>query len=143
MENKKDRYVFPAIFEYRDSVVGVSFPDLPGAITQGDDDAEALRMAKECLSLHLYGLEEEGDDIPAPTPVNKVELESSDEAIVLIDVWMPPFRDEMEEKAVKKTVTLPKWLRDLGEEENVNFSRLLQDALKSYLGVKDHKRDAN
>ncbi len=48
---------------------------------------------------------------------------------------MPPFRDEMRNKAVKKTLTIPKWLDDIAVENNVNFSHILQDALKSYLGV--------
>ena len=49
---------------------------------------------------------------------------------------MPPVRDEMAERAVKKTLTIPKWLNDLAEENKVNFSRILQDGLKEYLGVK-------
>jgi len=48
---------------------------------------------------------------------------------------MPLIRDEMANKAVKKTLTIPKWLNDLGEEKKVNFSQLLQNALKENLGV--------
>lgn len=139
----KDRYVYPAVFDYAEDGISVEFPDLPGCITCGDTEEEALRMARDALALHLYSLEQDGDEIPAPTPAHQIKLEKGrTQAVVLIEVWMPPFRDEMEEKAVKKTVTLPKWLRDLGEEKNVNFSRLLQDALKSYLGVKERKKNA-
>jgi post-segregation antitoxin (ccd killing protein) len=52
---------------------------------------------------------------------------------------MPPFRDEMEQRAVKKTLTIPKWLDDLAQEHNVNFSHLLQSALKQYLGVSEKR----
>ena len=48
---------------------------------------------------------------------------------------MPPFRDRMKERAVKKTVTLPGWLNELAKHENVNFSLILQRSLKDYLGV--------
>lgn len=53
----------------------------------------------------------------------------------LIEVWMPAFRESIESKAVKKTLTIPKWLNDLAEKENVNFSHLLQSAIKNHLGI--------
>jgi len=136
---KKDRYIYPAVFDYSPDGISVSFPDLPGALTCGDDDEDALRMAKECLALYLYDSEESDEVIPEPTRAVDVSVESS-QTVVLVEAWMPPFRDEMAEKAVKKTLTIPKWLNDVAEENNVNFSRVLQDALKSYLGVKERKK---
>ncbi|HHW44452.1 type II toxin-antitoxin system HicB family antitoxin [Desulfofundulus thermobenzoicus] len=132
----KDRYIYPAIFDYADDGISVEFPDLPGCYTCGDNDEEALRMAKEALALHLYGLEEDGYPIPEPSPVNKLKVEPN-QVVVLVEVWMPPFRDEMKHRAVKKTLTIPKWLDDLAREHNVNFSHLLQNALKEYLGINE------
>jgi hypothetical protein len=91
-------------------------------------------MAKEAMALHLYGLESNGYPIPEPTSAGKLRV-GSNQVVVLIEVWMPPFRDEMEQRAVKKTLTIPKWLDDLAQEHRVNFSHLLQNALKKYLGV--------
>lgn len=134
----KDRYIYPAIFDYADDGISVEFPDLPGAYTAGDTDEEALRMARECLALHLYGMESDNDDIPAPSRAVNIET-TTNQAVVLVEVWMPPFRDEMAQKAVKKTLTIPKWLDDLAAEHNVNYSRILQDGLKTYLGVNDRE----
>lgn len=53
-------------------------------------------------------------------------------------VSLTPFRDEIIQKAVKKTLTIPKWFDDLAVENNVNFSRVLQDGLKTYLGVNEY-----
>lgn len=78
-------------------------------------------MAKECLALHLYGMEQDREEIPEPTRALDLRLDANESA-VLIDVWMPPFRDYMADKAVKKTLTIPKWLNDAAEEANVNFS---------------------
>ncbi|MGB8956234.1 MAG: hypothetical protein WCC10_12750, partial [Tumebacillaceae bacterium] len=39
-------------------------------------------------------------------------------------------------KAVKKTLTIPQWLNDIAEENKINFSQILQDALKQTLGIK-------
>ncbi|MGG1517469.1 type II toxin-antitoxin system HicB family antitoxin [Paenibacillus oryzisoli] len=138
----KDRYIFPALFDYADDGITVTFPDLPGAITCGDTDDEALQMSKECLVLHLYGMERDNDTIPAPTPAKALQHQLEDptnQVIVLIEVWMTPFRDEMANKSVKKTLTIPQWLDDLAAEHKVNYSHILQDALKSYLGINERK----
>lgn len=135
----KDRYIYPAIFDYADDGISVEFPDLPGALTCGDTDEETLRMARECMALHLYGMERDKDRIPEPTRSIDV-VTAENQTVVLIEVWMPPFRDEMAEKAVKKTLTIPKWLDELAVENNVNFSRVLQDGLKAHLGVSERRK---
>jgi len=136
--NKKDKYVFPAVFSIEEDGISVEFPDLPGCLSCGDTDDDALYMAKDALELHLYGLEDEGETIPEPSPISSLNLDKN-QFVALVEVWMPPIRDEMAEKAVKKTLTLPKWLNDLAEEKKVNFSQVLQNALISYLGLKKIK----
>lgn len=131
---KKDRYIYPAFFLFEPDGISVSFPDLPGCLTCGDDPEEAFRMAREAMALHLYGLEQDGEAIPEPSSPSALRPESS-EVVTLVEVWMPPFRDEMENRAVKKTLTIPKWLDDLAQENKVNFSHVLQDALKKHLGI--------
>jgi predicted RNase H-like HicB family nuclease len=130
-----DRYIYSAIFDYADDGISVEFPDLPGCLTCGDSDEEAIRMAKDALALHLYGMEQDKESIPTPTKAGQFHVESN-QVVVLVEVWMPLFRDRMEDKAVKKTLTIPKWLNDLAEENQVNFSRILQNALVEHLGVK-------
>lgn len=131
-----DRYMFPAIFRFHSRGVDVEFPDLPGCFSHGANQEEALEMAREALGLHLYGMEEDGDPIPPPSRVTDMSV-GRDEAVVLVDVWMPPIRNAVEERSVKKTLTIPKWLDDLAERHKVNFSHLLQAALKRHLGIKD------
>lgn len=130
-----DRYIFPAVFEPGE-IKGytVWFPDLPGCITEGDSMEEALHMAKEVLELFLYNMEEDEELIPQPTLPEKVNVPDIG-FISIIEVWMPVVRDEMENKSIKKTLTIPKWLNDIGEKNKVNFSKILQAALKDYLGV--------
>ena len=134
-----DRYIYPAVFEPgAKKGYTVLFPDLPGCITEGDDMEEALHMAKETLELHLYGMEEDGDVLPKATAPENIKL-SKKAFVSPIEVWMPVIRDEMENKAVKKTLTVPKWLNDIAEKNKVNFSQVLQSALKEYLGVARQK----
>lgn len=133
-----DKYIFPAVFDpCEKGGYCITFPDLPGIVTEGDTVEEAYAMAKEALELHLWGMEDDNDTIPEPTPPNKIEVPSGG-FVSLIEALMPLLRDKMANKAINKTLTLPKWLNDLGESRKVNFSHIFQDALKSYLGVRDY-----
>lgn len=137
----KDRYVFPAVLDFADDGISVEFPDLPGAFTDAQTDEEALEMAKDCLALHLYGMEEDGEDIPQPSRPFHIELDGTrTQAVTLVEVWMPPFRNKMSNRSVKKTLTIPKWLDDLAASNKVNYSHVLQEALKSELGVNERER---
>ncbi len=131
-----DRYVFAAIFRFHRGGVDVEFPDLPGCYTHGANQEEALEMAREALGLHLFGMEQDGDPIPTPTRASDVKP-GDDEVVVLVDVWMPPIRGAVKERSVKKTLTIPRWLDDLAERRGVNFSSLLQAALKHHLGIRE------
>lgn len=130
----KDRYVYPAIFYFDTDGISIEFPDLPGCLTFGDTEQEAIKNAKEVLELHLFGLEEDSSHIPSPSHIHDIKLQEN-ESIILVDIWMIPVRDYMKNKAIKKTLTIPKWLNDMALENNVNFSHLLQSAIKDYLGI--------
>ena len=132
-----DRYVFPAIFEpCEEGGYLVTFPDLPGCITEGDDVSQALAMATDAMELFLFNAEE--GDGPIPTPSDPAFLRAPEGGFVsLVEAWMPPVRYEMATRSVKKTLTIPVWLHDYAEKQDVNYSQLLQAALKDHLGVKE------
>lgn len=139
-EEPKRSYSFPAIFEYNDDGISVSFPDLPGVYTFGEDEEEAFRSAKEALGLHLFNKEEDNEPIPAPTKLINLSLEPN-QAAAIVNVFMPLIRDRVRRATVKKTLTIPKWLNDVAEEHKVNFSQVLQEALKEKLGIKEGKQE--
>lgn len=133
---KKDIYIYPAIFTYDENGISIEFPDLPGCLPCAKTTEEAIKNAKEAMALHLWSMEKDGEPIPEPTPVNKIHVENN-QAIMLIEVYMPVYREAIENQSVKKTLTIPQWLNRLAEEKKVNFSQLLQAALKEYLGIHD------
>jgi predicted RNase H-like HicB family nuclease len=132
--NKNDHYVFPAILYKDDNVTGVEFPDLPGCLTFGNNTSEALIMAKDALGGHLLTMEDINESIPLPTPFDEIKTKEG-QAVFLVDVYLSILRDEEKNKSVKKTVTLPNWLNIAALNANVNFSSILQEALKSRLGL--------
>ena len=128
---KKDYYIYPAIFEYDKDGISIS---LPGCISCASNDEEALYMAKDALGLFIASCEEDGDELPPPTLLNNIKLQDNQKP-ALIEVNMPLFRDAIFNVSVKKTLTIPKWINDLAEKNNINFSQVLQSALKKCLGI--------
>ena len=132
MAKLPERYIYPAVFTYEEGKeIAVVFPDMDVA-TSGENDADALASARELLGAVLYGMEEDGDPIPAPTPLNAVKLEENERA-ALVDVYMPSIRLAKVNRAVNRTVTIPAWLNAAAMERNINFSQVLQGALREQL----------
>lgn len=126
-------YTYPAFFYFDADGISIEFPDLPGCLPCARTQEEAFKNAQEAMALHLYGMEQDGDPIPAPTPVNQLTPDEGG-VLAMIEVFMPAFRDRMLNKSVNRTVTLPAWLNSAALERNINFSQVLQDALKLQLG---------
>jgi hypothetical protein len=129
---KIDRYYYPAIFAYEPGEeIAVVFPDLNVA-TNGVDDKDALLSARELLGCVLNGLEEDNEPIPPASKLSDIKA-SDNERVVLIDVYMPSIRQANINKSVSRTITLPAWLNSAALERNINFSQVLQEALKNMI----------
>lgn len=132
----KDRYSYIALFSYDDDGICIEFPDLPGCCPCADagDTDMALKNAKEALGLHIWGMEQDNEPLPVPTPITAIKPEPN-QLPVLIDIFMPPVRERINSKFVKKTLSLPAWLAGMADENGVNCSKLFQNALMEYLQV--------
>lgn len=131
---KVERYFYPAVFGYEDGQeISVVFPDLDVA-TSGETDEDALLSARELLGCVMYGLEEDGAEIPIPSRLDQLYA-AANERIVLVDVYMPSVRMAENNRSVNRTVTLPAWLNAAALERNINFSQVLQEALKQQIEV--------
>lgn len=81
-------------------------------------------------------MEQDGDSIPDPSTLDIILKQAeAGEAALDVMVWMPTVRAAMESKAIKKTLTVPKWLNDEAERQHLNFSQVLQEGLKHSLGI--------
>ena len=132
---RKDIYIYPAIFEEEDGGYNISFPNLEGALTCGDDLSDSLFMAKDVLGLYLYTLEDDGTELPEPSLPNRIKVKDN-QFVQLIEVYMPPIRDEQENRHIRKNVTISKWVNDLAVKKKINFSAVLESALKEKLGYR-------
>lgn len=105
----KNRYAYVALLSYADDGISIEFPDLPGCLPCAQTTEEAIDNAKEALGLHLWGMEQDKEEIPEPTPINNIKTKDGTVA-VMIDVFMPPVRERVNSRFVKKTLSLPAWL---------------------------------
>lgn len=122
------KVIYPAIFHAEDGGFWVEFPDLPGCFTQGDTESEAYANAVETMELFLqddYTI----DTLPTVSAANKIKTDKKS----FVSLVCGEFK--VNEKAVKKTLTIPFWLNIQAEKAGVNFSQTLQDALRKKLNV--------
>ena len=127
------RYVYPAVFEpAEEGGFVVSVPDIEGCFTEGESLAEAMFMAQDALAMMLVYHEDHDNAIPAPTPLENVKAPANCVvSFVLADT--DQWRRTYDNKAVKKTLSIPSWLNIKATKAGVNFSQVLQDALISKL----------
>lgn len=137
----QNHLIYPIVVEKaEDGGIGMYFPDFPGTAILSVDIADGIRRAKEMLVNLVSEKEEQGQQLPKPSDPENIELLDASDRIVFVDVYMPPYRNEADNKAVTKNCTLPKWLRDAGEEAGLNFSQLLQVSIKEALGIKQAEK---
>lgn len=79
---------------------GVSFPDFPGCITAGSSLEEARKMAAEALALHIAGMREDGEPIPAPSTLDDLRTDPAIEDAVAFLVEL-----KESEKTVRINIT--------------------------------------
>ena len=120
-----NEYVYPAVFHHNsdDGSYTITFPDLPGCISEGKNLSNALYMASDALTQWVNCLIDEGEDLPAPSDLSSVSCEK-DEFVNIVRA------DIKDNHAVRRTISIPKWMDDEVNKAGISLSKVLQDALK-------------
>ena len=132
---------YPAIFTLENNRYWVEFIDLKGCFSTGENLPEAMENSKEAMGLFLEDLTE----YPVcTTDIKNIKL-NSNQIISFVSIDLEEHKRKYANKSVKKTLSIPAWLNTLAEKENVNFSQILQKALKDHLKIDDktNLRDIN
>ena len=128
------KYVYAAIFEpAEEGGFNVSVPDIPGCFTCGDTMAESISMVEDALSMMLVKYEDDGEKVPIARAIKDINFSNGVLSYVLADTveWRRKFNN----RAVKKTLSIPSWLNAKAEKAGVNFSQVLKDALLATLYI--------
>ena len=120
---------YPAVIHEEAEQCWVEFPDLEGCFSDGDTLPQAAKNAEEALGLFLCSLLERDLPIPAPSDLSSIHPEEGIPTLIVTD----PQRYHRNTRAVKKTLTIPEWLNTEAEKRQINFSAVLQQALRQQM----------
>lgn len=125
-----NEYIYPAVFHLNedDGSYTITFPDLPGCITEGKDLSNALYMAQDALTQWAAYCETREEELPPASRLEDVTHEPGE----FVNLVRAVVRDD---RAVRRTVSLPKWLDEQVANAGLSLSRVLQDALKERLNI--------
>lgn len=122
---------YPACFypdDERKGAYAVVVPDLPGCVSGGDTLAEAILMATDAASGWVLDELEDGNKVPESSPLENITPDPGGFVSMLV-LDMDTYAEKYGEKAVRKNLTIPAWLNTFAENNNINFSKVLQDSL--------------
>lgn len=132
--------VYPVILTSVQNAVLVEVPDLQ-ILTEGKDILHAMAMARDAIALKVITKEDYGEEVPIASGINDIEISSGtfygegESFVTLVDVDFAEYRRKLEQRMVRRNVTLPSWLDFEATKAKINVSKVLQEALKKELGV--------
>ena len=142
--------VYPAIFIKEENQYTVLFPDFGGA-TCGETLEDAYYMANDYLGINLMDYFQGNKEFPKATELEKINIEDyvkdlCDNDIELKDILKKSFKSyvgldfqkylkDVNVKSIRKNVTIPSWLNEVAKRNNINFSKILQEALEKELEI--------
>lgn len=123
-------YIYPAVFyPEENNTYSVIFPDLNDLATQGNTLEEAFKMAQDVVSLYIFTAIRDGEKLPTPSDLKDITKDTKDCFINLILIDLNEYAKKYNDKSIKKTLSIPSWLNTICEKYNINFSKVLQEAL--------------
>ena len=138
--------VYPAIFhKSREGGYVVVFPDFDYGATEGKTLEEAIEMAEDYVGTWLYDDFVNSREMPVSSKINDISIEIPEDERefyvegesfkTLIGLDMLKYVNECKNQTVRKNVSIPSWLNEMAKKSNINFSNILQEALKHELGI--------
>lgn len=131
--------IYPVIFtktnDDKDTYL-IEIPDIEG-MTQGYGLADAIKMARDYIGCYCY----DKTDIPTASAVKDIDIskgefyKDGESEVSLVDVDIEAYRKKMSSRAIRRNVSIPFWLNQAAEEQHLNVSKILQDALKEKLNM--------
>ena len=127
------KYVYPIILIPSNGEYVVRVPDFD-FMTQGEDIADAIDMARDAISLMGVEYQDKGKTLPQASEISNI-AHNANETLTLVDVDFDAYRKMLENRTVRKNCTIPSWLNEKAEQAGINFSAVLQKGLKEELNL--------
>ena len=141
------KLTYPVIFTDVDTNSLIEVPDL-GILTESNEEgkpkgsmADAITMARDAIGISCIEAEDNGKVVLHPSKMTDIDVskgtfnEDGTSIVSLVDVDLTAYRRMLDNKTVRRNVTLPNWLNQEAEKSHINVSKVLQEALMARLGV--------
>jgi hypothetical protein len=141
------KVTYPVIFTDVDTNILIEVPDL-GILTESNEEgkpkesmADAITMARDAIGISCIQAEDERKEVAQPSKMTDIDIskgafyEDGTGIVSLVDVDLAAYRRMLDNKTVRRNVTLPNWLNQEAEKSHINVSKVLQEALMARLGV--------
>lgn len=125
------KVAYPVVITKGQRYLIVSVPDC-NIDTQGEDIIDAIEMARDAISIWCIAEQSAGRALPMPSDISSIVCEA-DELVTLVDSDIETYKRKLDARTVRKNLTIPSWLNEEAEKASINFSQILQRALKAEL----------
>ncbi len=132
-----NKILYPCKVKKEDGIFYAQFIDFENCFTDAETLEEVFVNAKDVLEAVAFHYLKNNKELPEPS------IAENESNIIFVELWIDLLKDKVDTQAVKKTLTIPKWLNDLAEAKSANFSAILQRGLKEYIGIKDNYTKKN
>lgn len=129
-----NKMYYPAVFHKEDDGYSVWISDIEGCVSGGDTLSEAVENIKQALGLYYEESRINSFNFPQASSPEDIKHEDG-EFIMMVEFDTIEYLKKHSSKAVKKTLSIPAWLNTAAEQNNVNFSAVLQEALVKQLHI--------
>lgn len=125
------KLIYPAVFYPCEDKIGytVEIPDLPGCVSEGNSLTDAIEMGTDAACGWILGELEDGNNIPTASEYKNIIPDAEDGFVNYLVLDIDSYSEKYGNKTVRKNITIPAWLNTYGEKNNINFSKVLQEAL--------------
>ena len=131
--------VYPVIFtKTEEGTYLVEVPDME-ILTEGEDLQNAIEMARDAIGIKGICIEDDAKPIPAASASidasNGTFSEDGESFVSMVDIDFDIYRRKIDNRSVRRNVTLPNWLNKEAEDAGLNVSGVLREALMKKLGI--------
>ena len=130
---------YPVILTYEDDIIYIGIPNFntDNYISFADNLNDVIKYSKELITMYYTDFEDNQKEIPKPSDIRDIKKTLKDnQEVIYINLWLPYEKSLVKVAYKKKTLSIPTWLDILATQKNINFSQVLQEALKEKLGIK-------
>lgn len=131
------KQAYPVFIALHENDYLVYVPDMD-IYTEGKSVTDAMEMARDAIGLKGIDLQDDRKEIPEASDYEAAFAKAKEDTedfdytkgmLTMVDVDFAQYRKKMDNKMVRRNVTLPNWMNVEADRLNLNVSKVLQEAL--------------